>query len=516
MDNQRTEDSGYYAEDYQDYEEFEVEDDLDDDESIEAYEADDDDDEMYEDDDDDEAFDALQEDDDDDDESYLVGEYEDDDEGIEDDDDDEAFEQGYAEVEDIGDDDEAFAAERSRRSLRAQARLRARQSAKRRALLMKRKARAAQIRAARNAKRTRLMLNKKLKVIRGRGRVSIPRISKARGTGYVTAILANGRRTKMMFKPTLATRTDVNRLTRQISVNNIKQAKAIQVQGKNIKLLKSAQGTAVKSLTAQQLKSSKLLTKQITDGDKNLDKRITKLVSSQKKSGRRQDVKMLAQVRDQQRRSKWNSVLIASAIPLFAAYGDRAVGDSANPLTKKNLIIAGSTAGWLFADDVIDRFLTRGSKKWRSAGNIWNIVAPVANWATVYYFMKDKQHQRIVTGVEDVLNNGIEQEFAVLQHIGEDYQSDFKNIANKRVVATIRKQDGTGNATGVQARIDDDGKLWLKLLVGLESVNVPTTTESGATDPIPVEPDGEIVSVAWSLDTMDPNDQRTSSTVSSS
>jgi hypothetical protein len=510
MDNQRTEDSGYYAEDYQDYEEFEVEDDLDDDESIEAFGEDDDDDEMYEDDDDDESIEALQEDDLDDDEG--IEDY-DDDEGIEDDDDDEAFEEGYAEVEDIGDDDEAFAAERSRRSRRAQARLRARQSAKRRALLMKRKARAAQIRAARNAKRTRLMLNKKLKGIRGRGRVSMSRISKARGTGYVTAILANGRRTKMMFKPTLATRMDVNRLTRQISVNSIKQTKAIRMQGKNITLLKSAQGSAVKSLTAQQLKSSKLLTKQITDGDKNLDKRITKLVSNQKKSGLKQDVKMLGKVRDQQRRSTWNSVLIASAIPLFAAYGDRAVGDNANPLTKKNLIIAGSTAGWLFADDLIDRFLTRGSKKWSSAGGIWNIAAPFANWATVYYFMKDKQHERIVTGVVPVLNNGVEQPFEVLQHIGEDYQSDFKKIKNPGVVATIQSQENTGNATGVQARISD-GKLWLKLLVGLENVTVPGTGDDS--DIIPVVPDDGTVMVAWSLDTMDPNDQRTSSTVSSS
>jgi hypothetical protein len=427
---------------------------------------------------------------------YDVEDYDDDESAEDDDDDDEGFEEGYAEAEDIDDDDEAFAAERSRRAKRLAASRRARLLAKRRAKIRRLRLRAAQKRAARNARRTRLMLNKKLRVIRGPGgRVAMRRYGKARGTGFVTAILANGRRTKMMFKPTLATRADVNRLTRQISVNSTKQARALRIQAKNIKLLKSAQGSAVKSLTAQQLKSSKLLGKQITDGDKVLDKRITKLVSNQKKSGRKQDVKMLHQIRQQQQRSRWNSVLIASSIPLFAAYGDRAVGDNANPFTKKNLIIAGSTAGWLFADDLIDRFLMRGSKKWRSAGNIWNIAAPFANWATVYFFMKDKQHERIVTNVATVPNDGAEHEFDVLNQIGEDDQSDFKSIANPRVVATIRSQTGGANATGVQARIDN-GKLKLMLI---------------GDDASPSEGSAEVM---WYVDTLDPSDQRTSSSVS--
>lgn len=293
----------------------------------------------------------------------------------------------------------------------------------------------------------------------------------------------------MMFKPTLATRTDVNRLTRQISVNNIKQAKAIQVQGKNIKLLKTAQSSAVKSLTAQQLKSSKLLTKQITDGDKSLDKRITKLVSTQKKSGRRQDVKMLGKVKDQQRRSTWNSVLIASAIPLFAAYGARAAGDNANPLTKKNLIIAGSTAGWLFADDIIDRFLTRGNKKWRSASTIWNIAAPFANAATVYYFMKDKQHERFVTGITPVKGNG--EADAGLVPVGKDH--GFDKFNSPPVVATLKEADV--EVEGVKARVDQ-GKLYLTL------TGSNLTADSTA-------------DVAWQVDTLDPDYKRKSTATSS-
>lgn len=483
MDNQRAEDLGDYAEDYQDAEEFEdMEDDLDDDESIEAFGEDDmDDDESFdgEDYDDDEDIEAYMEDDLDDDETYEVEDY-DDDEGLEYDDDDEAFDEGYA---DMGEAVEMYAAERSRRGRRARRRdWIARQNAKMRANLLKKRALAARKKAIRNAKKAQLMINKKLRAVRGRGRVFFPRISKVRGTGYVTAILPNGRKTKMMFKPSLATRTDVNRLTRQIRTNGVKQARAIRVQGKNIKLLKSAQSSAIKSLTAQQLKAGKLLTKQIADGDKNLDKRITKLVSAQKKSGRRQDQKMLRQVRQQQKRSTWNTALVASAIPLFAAYGDRAVGEKANPLTKKNLLIAGSTAGWLFADDLISRYVMRGSKKWRSAGNVWNVVAPFMNCGMVYYFMKDKQHERFVTGVAQV--KGIAENSPVDIPVGTDHK--FDTFDNPPVVATIMSTDND-EVVGVKARVEK-GKLYLTLKGDSAKA---LSKNSGAM-------------VAWQVDTLNP------------
>jgi hypothetical protein len=289
----------------------------------------------------------------------------------------------------------------------------------------------------------------------------------------------------MMFKPTLATRSDVNRLTRQVSAIGIKQAKAIRTQDKNIRLLKSTQSSAFKSLTAQHLKSNKHLTKQISDGDKKLDKRITKLVSNQKKLGRKQDLKMLGRIREQQTRSTWNTALAASAIPLFAAYGDRAVGDNANPFTTKNMIISLSTAGWLFADDLIIRYVARGNKKWRKAGKVWNIVAPFANWATVYYFMKNKQHERFVTGVTPV--QGSDESDPIAIPVGKDHK--FDSIDNPAVVASL--VSATDSVHGVKARVED-GKLYLTLI----GDNLVSTSNA---------------EVAWKVDTMDPKYQRSSS-----
>jgi hypothetical protein len=300
----------------------------------------------------------------------------------------------------------------------------------------------------------------------------------------------------MMFAPALATRSDVNRLTRQISVNDARQAKAIQAQGKSITQLKSAQSSAIKSLTTQQLKNTKDLTKRISQGDARLDKRISKELVAQKKAVRKHDAQVLHELQHRQQRSLWNSVLIASSIPMFAAYGDRAYGDNANPFTKKNLILTGSLAGWLFADDIMDRVLARGGKvgkTWRRGSNIWNILAPFGNAATVYFFMKDLQHERFVTGVTTVVY-GTPTEVKLLERIGEDYHSDFKKITSPRAVATIRTLLGDGaDSTGVTAAVNSEGVLTLTLVGGT----------AGSAE------------VAWAVDTLDPDAQRSSSTISS-
>ena len=137
MGNQIAEESGYYAEDYQDPEELEyLEDDLDD-EDIEAFGEDlDDDESIAVEDDDDEDIEAYGEDVDDD-ESYTFEDY-DEDEGSEDDD-DETFDEGY---DYSGEADEAFAAERRRRMG-----VRARQLAKIRADMMGKRALIARMKA---------------------------------------------------------------------------------------------------------------------------------------------------------------------------------------------------------------------------------------------------------------------------------------------------------------------------------------------------------------------------------
>lgn len=468
MADQRAEGLGYYPEDYQNYEDVEdyeevegFEDDLDDDEGIEAYEEDDDDDEVFEleDDDDDESFEAY-EDDDDDDEAYELEDDDDDESFEDDDDDDEAFEEGYAEVEAIGESDEESAAERSRRSRRRRRSrtlwLMRRRQARRRAAA---RARAKQRITARRARATQKRLSRQLGRIRVKSRVGLRPTGRAKGGNVVIATMPNGRQAKLFLNPPMATRKDVNRLTGRIGANAAKQARAYRAQGKTIAKLKTAQGAAIKSLTAQQVKSSKELTKQITAREAKFDKRFSKELRNQKMAQSRHRRQTLGEVRRQQQRSMWNNILLASSYPLYSAYGVKS-----DPFATNNLILTANLGFWMLADDVASRFLGRKgkyAKTWNRGANLWSIAAPVANVATAYYLMKDKQHKRFLTGVVEVKNDISPKIVDLTSVVGSDYKDEFITITDLPAVATI--QSTTATLSGVKAEVNS-GKLELTLL----------------------------------------------------
>ena len=263
------------------------------------------------------------------------------------------------------------------------------------------------------------------------------------------------------------------------------------MQGKTIVQLKSAQAAANRLHKAEILKISQDLNKRITAGDAGLDKRIAKETAGQKTVANKQGKRILRQIHLRQEQSTWNDVLIASALPLFAAYGDRAIGSNANPFTNKNLILTGSLAFWLFSDDIFSRWLARDSKSWRSVSRAFSVAAPVLNAATVYFFMKDKQHERFITGVETITGATLPP-VDLKKFIGSDDFEAFKALSSPRAVATIRSATSP-TVGGVQASVKD-GLLTLTLLEATVAAAVTGTTE-----------------VAWAVDTMDPANQRSSS-----
>ncbi|MGD8588231.1 MAG: hypothetical protein PVG22_05310 [Chromatiales bacterium] len=469
-------------EDYEDVEDFEASEYDDDDESFEYDDDDeaaeyDDDDESFEYDDDDEAAEYDDDDEaaeyDDDDEA---AEYDDDDESFEYDDDDEAYEAGEAYAAEDMDEASAQAAERSRRARRRAARRRylARLRARRRrqAAALRRR----QLAAARRAKGVRRSINRRLRKIHGPRRVPIRKIGRLRGRGIVTARLPNGRTTKMMFSPPLATRTEVNRLTSRINANDAKTARAVRDQAKTIVKLRAAQSAAVKSLTAQQVKSSKDLTKRIAAGDAKLDRRISKELLGQKAAISKHRAQMIAGLRRQQKRSMWNSILLASSLPLYAAYGERS-----DPFAKNNLILTGSLAFWLLGDDLIGRFLggkAKSGKAWMIGADTWSYLAPIGNAATAWFLLDDKQHERFVTRVSDVTVNADGTIDAIAIPVASDYKEDFKALTSKSpAVATIISTSGA--ASGVTAEVKD-GELNFTLIGGAA---------------------GDTAKVAWAVDT---------------
>ena len=133
------------------------------------------------------------------------------------------------------------------------ARQRATADEKRRAAWARRIA-ADQRREAQRAAATQRSIARLIESIRTASRPKPASVGSLRRSGVVTAILPNGRRTRMRIIPTLAPISDLNRLA-------------------------AAMADAVKKLTAARIESDKNLRKRLVEAESLLNRRITKKVS---------------------------------------------------------------------------------------------------------------------------------------------------------------------------------------------------------------------------------------------
>jgi hypothetical protein len=407
------------------------------------------------------------------------------DEGDEADEADEAvpmFEADEADEADEGDEadeavDEAIRLSASARYRQERARRRQERYAQRVALSQRRDA----IRAAASQR----ALQSRIRAIPLTRRTRVATVGALQGAGVVTAILPNGRRTRMRIVPTVAPISEVNRLRSVVITNERRQAAAIATNAKAVSSLASAQSAAVKRLTEQQLRSDKDLGRKLVEGHNRLDARITKELSGGSGIIDRHGKRMVAVLRRERRRALMNNVLLATSVPFFVAYGDR---DS--PFTVDNAIIAGSTLFWLVGDDVISSWAANKGFV-QGLASVWSYGAPVANGAGLYFWFRKKQNQRFVAGITKVPVGGslatpVDIK-GLLKKFGKYGSDDFAKKQHT-VVATLVNGNAVTNGT-VRASLTTDGKLTLSL------------------DPVASSPlNGTVVDVAWLVDTAGPTE----------
>jgi hypothetical protein len=340
--------------------------------------------------------------------------------------------------------DEADEAADEAMSLSAQLRV---NQAKARRAAFARKIAARQRIEAQKASATRRDVNERIQQIR-KARAGVARIrpvGRLQGAGVVTAVLPNGRKTRMRIIPTVAPVAEVNSLRAILNSNEKRQAAATAANARAIAALGAAQVAALKKLTAQQINSDRELGKRIVEGHSSLDKRITKELNNRKTDVERNQKRALRMLKRQRTRSLWNSILLASSAPLFAAYGDRN-----NPLSRNNLILTGSLLGFLGGDEVID-WATRRTRMRKFGGtvaNIWSYLAPVANGALAYWLLDDKIHDRFKAGVDTVAKK--DGTILVPLTIPKGSQADFLKLVTAEisppVVATLVDAKGEVSA----------------------------------------------------------------------
>jgi hypothetical protein len=123
--------------------------------------------------------------------------------------------------------------------------------------------------------------------------------------------------------------------------------------------------------------------------DRRIDKELVSL---------REDIEKAAAHHEQLlrrmgRRAFWDDLVVLSALPLFAAFGQRG-----NPFASNNLVLTASLLVWLLGDELTD--LISGSETVLGIRDtdIWSYIAPVANLYTGWFLLRNVQHERFITG----------------------------------------------------------------------------------------------------------------------
>jgi len=340
-------------------------------------------------------------------------------------------------------------------AISASARLRANRDRNRRASWARRIAADQRLEAKRAASAQR-SLTGQIKGIQPGAAARVSSVGTLQGAGVVTAVLPNGRRSRMRIIPTLAPVREVNRLRSVLLANERRQAMATSRNSRAIRALAVTQASAVRRMTTSQLKSDKDLGKRIVEGHNRLDARITKELGSGPGTGAH-GRRMMAMLRRQRQRSIMNSVTIASSLPFWAAYGKKD-----DPFATDNLILGGSLLGWLVGDELIDQFSGKSGVA-KTGANWWSWLAPIGNGATVYFLLKDKQHKRFVGGFTNktLVAADTERRIPLDDVIGEDSFDDFKKEDH---AATVMMITAPAAATVItSASVNREGQLVVTL-----------------------------------------------------
>ncbi|HJZ78575.1 MAG TPA: hypothetical protein VKE51_42900 [Vicinamibacterales bacterium] len=331
------------------------------------------------------------------------------------------------------------------------------------------------------------------------------------GARQLTAILPNGRTVWLQVDAPLAPATAVDHLARlwdDAAERRLSETAAVR---RSIDRLANSVAAETERTEQARLDRARALRRRLVAADVKLDERISTArgelaarLEKQLKSDR-ENIRRLG------RRDLWDKILIATALPLFAAYGKR--GDL---FDSNNLTLVASLLVFLIGDEVVEAIF--GSDQSASAfavqdADIWSYLAPIANIAAIWWLLDDQQHQRFITGVTDVDLEHVRAhathgrtmyryrvEVDLKKQVAPDHVADFETFADVPVVATFQAIEWSDAAKAIDPRVErlsarvDEGRLKLAFYV------VPARTYKRR----PYPTDLGKVHIAWMVDTDQP------------
>jgi hypothetical protein len=225
-----------------------------------------------------------------------------------------------------------------------------------------------------------------------------------RGTRGVTAILPNGRTVWLKLSPALPPAAEIRRFA---SITQERaQRRSLATSWTNAAVERLAQSIAedAERLTAEKLARVRKLRRQLVARYNRLDRRVTKTTDEYRGGLARQMRIERRTVERMRRRDLWDKILLLSALPLFAAYGQRD-----RPYGAHNLTLTVSLLVWLVGDEIAQMLFGSAEKSPYPLDDtdVWSYLAPIGNILTGWWLLDDRQHQRFIAGLTSDLSEGV-------------------------------------------------------------------------------------------------------------
>ncbi len=226
-----------------------------------------------------------------------------------------------------------------------------------------------------------------------------PRVPSIRGTRSVTAMLPNGGLAWLTLDPKPASAGEINRLRRAVERAGVYRAAELSDNAAALRRLSKRVTAELGRVGRLRRERSRKLTDRLLEGDEKNAATLAKQLRRERERTRTAWAEDRAALRRLRRRSLWDNLVLASAAPLFAAYGQEG-----EPAGEYNLALTLSLGVWLVGDELSDLLSSsRGRLEASAVRDVdsWSYVAPLGNLLTGWWLLDGRQHERFVTGIVD-------------------------------------------------------------------------------------------------------------------
>jgi hypothetical protein len=214
-----------------------------------------------------------------------------------------------------------------------------------------------------------------------------------RGVSSVSGILPSGRVVRLYSREAPVPLGDLDQLVGTLRRMGEDADAAILARSQAIARLSRTVASDADQMIRRQLATRRKREARLLAGSAVRDRRIDKELVAL-----REDIEKVAShherlLRHVGRRALWDDLVVLSALPLFAAFGQRG-----SPFSSSNLVLALSLFVWLLGDELTDLISGAGTVFGIRDTDIWSYIAPAANVLTGLLLLRDSQAERFITG----------------------------------------------------------------------------------------------------------------------